>query len=69
MKRACKDCEFYQEETDTRDASCRRHAPTFVYAPPYEDDTIDGWPAVDPDDWCGEFQALAEEQAKKVEGT
>lgn len=61
MKGNCKDCEFYQAETDVPASTCRRRAPTWVHAPEYEDDSMDGWPVVDPDDWCGEFEQRAPE--------
>ena len=43
----CQNCRFHEASDDT----CRRHAPK-----PPDSQAYASWPAVRPDDWCGEFK-------------
>lgn len=59
-KETCSTCRFFQtddERTGNRSHACRRYPPD-----------SDGWPSVNPNDWCGEFkanEALRERQRKE----
>ncbi|MCL6563387.1 MAG: hypothetical protein K6U87_10300 [Firmicutes bacterium] len=41
---ACRTCRFFVPKTEHL-GRCRRHAPT-----------LEGWPVVYPDDWCGDHK-------------
>lgn len=57
MRKTCKDCKFFAEETAIRYPECRRRSPTWILNPQEENDFINGWPEVEPEvDWCGEFE-------------
>ena len=49
MKRACKNCDFFQEIRQ-RGGECR-------YDPPKEREGRSGWPPTQRDEWCGRFVA------------
>jgi hypothetical protein len=65
MKRACKDCEWcaikerpFMGMEPKPWTECRRNAPTI----PPDDECVSGFPLVEEDDWCGEFQPREEEK-------
>jgi hypothetical protein len=50
-KRQCGDCEyFYRKNESEEQGQCRRYAPQ-----PTSTMTMDAWPEVTMDSWCGEF--------------
>lgn len=51
---SCSNCKFF----NATQSECRRYAPS-----PAETDMKAQWPNVASEDWCGEFVALANEQA------
>lgn len=55
MARECESCRFYY--SDQHSSECRRYAPRcLIVTATIEHDPLAMWPAVEPDDWCGEYE-------------
>lgn len=70
MKRACKDCEFYQAgqiapEWAPTTGACHRRPPQF-YVEKSNVVACSSQPPVSENDWCGEFQPREEEKPAKT---
>ena len=54
-QRQCSNCEFY----DSKHRNCRYNPPVYLVVV-IENKKLEkeiGWPYVNPDDWCGRFEA------------
>lgn len=55
---ACKECKFYKvDPSNVSKGFCHKNTPTLtVVITPRGPAPIGGWPPVDGDEWCGEYQ-------------
>ena len=61
MADQCSGCRFFQKRERWESGYCRRYPPTVMSGG--EGDDYERNPMVKSDDWCGEFQAVADAPA------